>query len=222
MININKRLKTLGDILLDGNSVGIIDVGCDHALLDIYLLENNPNLKLVASDLRKSPLEKAKENIEKYSFSNNIKIKLSYGIDDLEDYIDTIVISGMGTDTIMEILDKGKDSLNNINRIVLSSNNKYYELRKYMMNNNFYINKEQIVFSDNKYYIIIDFLKGKKKYNEKELYFGPYLLNNKDDLFKEYYGSIKDKLLKVLEDIPDNIESKENISKEISLLESEL
>ena len=222
MININKRLKSLGDILLDGNSVGIIDVGCDHALLDIYLLENNPNLKLVASDLRMSPLEKAKENIEKYSFSNNIKIKLSYGIDDLEDYIDTIVISGMGTDTIIEILDKGKDSLKNINRIVLSSNNKYYELRKYMMNNNYYINREQIVFSDNKYYILIEFLKGKKKYNEKELYFGPFLLNNKDELFIEYYGSIKDKLTKVLEDIPDNIENKEKISKEISLLESEL
>ena len=173
MININKRLQTLGDIILEGKSSGIIDVGCDHALLDIYLLERNNNLKLVASDLRKAPLEKAKENIEKYSFSNKIKIKLSYGIDDLEDYIDTIVISGMGTDTIMDIFNKGKEYLSRVDRIVLSSNNRYYELRKYMMENGYYINKEQIVYSDKKYYIIIDFLKGKKEYSEKELYFGP-------------------------------------------------
>ena len=128
----------------------------------------------------------------------------------------------MGTETIIEILDKGKDNLKNVNRIVLSSNNKYYDLRKYMMNNNYYINKEVIVFSDNKYYIIIDFLKGNRKCNDKELYFGPYLLNNKDKLFKEYYGIIKDKLTKVIDTIPDNNDNKDKISKEISLLDSEL
>ena len=222
MININKRLQTLGDIILEGKSTGIIDVGCDHALLDIYLLERNNNLKLVASDLRKAPLEKAKENIEKYSFSNKIKIKLSYGIDDLEDYIDTIVISGMGTDTIMDIFNKGKEYLNRVDRIVLSSNNRYYELRKYMMENGYYINKEKIVYSDKKYYIIIDFLKGKKKYSEKELYFGPYLLNNKDDLFYEYYGMIKEKRESVIDDIPDDTDNKKSLQDEIELLTSEL
>lgn len=222
MININKRLQTLGDIILKGKSSGIIDVGCDHALLDIYLLERNNNLKLVASDLRKAPLEKAKENIEKYSFSNKIKIKLSYGIDDLEDYIDTIVISGMGTDTIMEILEKGKEYLDRVDRIVLSSNNRYYELRKYMMENGYYINKEQIVYSDKKYYIIIDFLKGNKKYSDKELYFGPYLLKNKDELFYEYYGIIKNKRESVINDIPDNTDNKKALQDEIALLTSEL
>ena len=222
MININKRLITLGEIILEGNSTGIIDVGCDHALLDIYLLEKNNNLKLVASDLRESPLKKAKENIEKYSFSNKIKIKLSYGIDNLEEYIDTIVISGMGTDTIIEILDKGKDSLKNINRIVLSSNNKYDELRKYMMDIGYSINKEKIVYSDKKYYIIIDFVKEKKKYNKKELYFGPYLLNNKDDMFYEYYGLIKNKLESISNTIPDNVDNKKDILDEIDILASEL
>lgn len=222
MININKRLKTLGDVILEGNSKGIIDVGCDHALLDIYLLEKNDNLKLVASDLRESPLLKAKENIEKYSFSNKIKIKLSYGIDDLEDYIDTVVISGMGTDTIIEILDKGKEDIKRINRIVLSSNNKYEELREYMTSIGFKINKEQIVYSDKKYYIIIDFIKGNIKYNKKELFFGPYLLKNKDELFYKYYGIIKDKKESVLKEIPDELDSKKLLKEEIELLTSEL
>ena len=217
MININKRLQTLGDIILEGKSTGIIDVGCDHALLDIYLLERNNNLKLVASDLRKAPLEKAKENIEKYSFSNKIKIKLSYGIDDLEDYIDTIVISGMGTETIIEILEKGKKYLDKVDRIVISSNNKYYELRKYITSIGYIINKEEIIYSDNKYYITIDFVQGHKDYTYEELYFGPYLLTHKDSMFNEYYTFIRNKKLEVLKSV-----NKDSIVKEIDMINKEL
>lgn len=222
MIKINNRLKTLGNIILSGKSQGIIDVGCDHALLDIYLLENNSNLNLVASDLREGPLIKAKENIDKYSFSNKIKIKCSYGIAELEDYIDTVVISGMGTKTIIEILENGKKYLEKINRIVLSSNNDYYELRKYMMNNNYYINKEQIVYSDKKYYIIIDFIKGQKRYSEKELYFGPYLLKHKDNIFYEYYGNIRNKKINIINHMNKECKNIDIIQEEVKLLTSEL
>ncbi len=222
MININNRLKTLGDIILDGDSNGIIDVGCDHALLDIYLLEKNNNLNLVASDLREGPLIKAKENIDRYSFSNKIKVKCSYGIDNLEEYVDTIVISGMGTKTILEILENGKKYLNNVHRIVLSSNNDYYDLRKFMMNYNYCIKKEKIVYSDKKYYLIIDFVKGYKKYTNKELYFGPYLLKHKDSMFYEYYGNIKDKKVSVIDSIPEGSNDKKVILEEIKLLTSEL
>ncbi len=222
MIKINNRLKKLGDLILEGNSTGIIDVGCDHGLLDIYLLQNNENLKLVASDLREGPLKKAKENIEKYSFSNKIKIKLSYGIDDLEDYIDTIVISGMGTETVIEILDKGSNYLNRINRIVISSNNKYYELRKYMVSKGYIINKEEIVFDGDKYYITIDFVKGIKEYTDREYYFGPYLLNNKNELFYDYYMYIKNKKELAYNSIINENDSKKKLKEEIELITSEL
>ena len=38
MINLSKRLKEIAN-LMDKNSV-IADIGCDHALLDIYLIQN--------------------------------------------------------------------------------------------------------------------------------------------------------------------------------------
>ena len=217
MIKINKRLSSLGDLILEGNSKSIIDVGCDHALLDIYLINKNPSLGLTASDLREEPLNKAKENIEKYSLSNKIKTKLSYGIDDLEDDIDTVVISGMGTETIIEILSKGSIHLGHVNRLVISSNNKYYELRKYITSIGYVINKEQIIYEDNKYYITIDFIKGNKKYNYKELYFGPYLINNKDNMFYEYYNFILNKKKEVLKSI-----DKDNIKEEIELIGKEI
>ena len=62
-MKINNRLKKIGD-LVDANSF-CLDVGCDHALLDIYLVKKNMNIKPVASDVKTGPLEKAKENIKK-------------------------------------------------------------------------------------------------------------------------------------------------------------
>ena len=114
MINISKRLQTIAELVLDGNSRKIIDVGCDHALLDIYLLQNNENLKIIASDNKKAPLESARKNIERYSFLNKIELSLRDGIDSIDDDIDTIVIAGMGMDTIVEILENNKIKLKNI------------------------------------------------------------------------------------------------------------
>ena len=75
MINISNRLKTVASLVLEDNKTkSLIDVGCDHALLDIYILQNNDNLKIVASDINKGPLDKAKENITKYSFLDKIKL----------------------------------------------------------------------------------------------------------------------------------------------------
>ena len=41
-MKINARLKKIGD-LVEANSF-CLDVGCDHALLDIYLVKKNKNI----------------------------------------------------------------------------------------------------------------------------------------------------------------------------------
>ena len=216
MISLSKRLKTVADLVLSKESKGIIDVGCDHALLDIYLIQNNEDLKVVASDNKKAPLENARKNIEKYSFLNKIKLKLEDGINNIDDEIDTIVISGMGKETIIDILKKG--NLNNIKRLIISSNNKFEDIRKDITSLGFIINDEKIVYEEDKYYVIIEFIKGNKKYTKKELYFGPILLKKKDKEFYNYYGYIKDKKISILKSIPSDNKNKKKIEKEIEIL----
>lgn len=218
MIKLSKRLETIAKIILNGNSKKIIDVGCDHALLDIYLVQNNNFLSVIASDINELPLQNARKNIEKYSFLNKIELSLRDGIKDIDDKVDTVVISGMGYETIKEILSKGRKELENINRLVISSNNKYEELRKEITNMNYIINNEKIVYEDGKYYIIIEFIKGNKKYNKKELYFGPALLNNKDDKFYNYYNYIKETKTNILKSLPKDHSKRKIIEKEIELL----
>lgn len=222
MIKINNRLKQVSSFV-NHTSSGIIDVGCDHALLDIYLKEKYKNLKVIASDINDGPLKKARENIDKYNMTNEIKLIKQDGIENIDKNIDTIIISGMGTENIIDILKRDINNLKHIKKIIISSNNKYYLLRKETINLGFIINKEKIVYEEDKFYIIIEFIKGKEEYSEKELYFGPYLLNNKDELFYKYYNNIRDKLIEVLETIPSGVKEKtKNIEKEIKLLTNEL
>lgn len=197
-MKINRRLRTITDYISDGSN--IIDVGCDHALLCIYLVKNKKNIKCIASDINEGPLEQAKNNIEKYNESKSIKIKLGNGIDTIEDFIDTVIISGMGGKTIVDILLDGKDKLLNVKKIILSPNNEFYLVRKSILRLGYKIKKEQIVLDKGKYYPIIVLEKGNKRYNKKELMYGVNCLVNKDLL--KYYKYLYDNIILKLNVLP--------------------
>ena len=218
MINISDRLKTVASFVLKEKSNKIIDVGCDHALLDIYLLERDDSLNLVASDNKKAPLENAKKNIEKYSFLNKIELSLKNGIENIDDDIDTVVIAGMGMETIVEILNNGKKELKHVNRLIISSNNKYEDLRKKIISLGFFISDERIVCEEEKYYIVVEFKKGSQKYTNEELYFGPILLENINELFNDYYRKIRKEKTYILDNLPKDSLKRESLLKEIELL----
>lgn len=222
MINISTRLKTTAELVLSKKTNGIIDVGCDHALLDIYLMQNDETLDITASDINELPLENAKKNIERYSFLNKIKVCLKDGIKDIDEKIDTVIISGMGTETIIEILENGSKELTHISRLIISSNNKFEQLREKITKMGFIITNEKIVYEDGKYYIIIEFSKGKKEYTKKEQYFGPILLNNKDEMFKMYYNFLKNEKEYILKNLPETNTKKQKIIEELELLNEEL
>ena len=62
------RLKTVADLVSKDKVVA--DIGCDHALLSIYLVENGISNKVYAIDNKKGPLAKANENIEEPLVNN--------------------------------------------------------------------------------------------------------------------------------------------------------
>ena len=100
-MKINARLKKIGD-LVEANSF-CLDVGCDHALLDIYLIHKNKNIKAVASDIKEGPLEQAKKNIKRERLENRIETRLGPGLSTYTSEINTIIISGMGGRNIIGI-----------------------------------------------------------------------------------------------------------------------
>ncbi len=186
-MRINKRLKSVANFVLEDSNV--IDVGCDHALLCIYLTKNRTNIKCIASDAKEGPLKQARNNIKKYGLDDKIKVKLGDGISTIEDETDVIVISGMGGITMVDILTKYKDRLGNIKQLVLSPNSDFYHVRKSVNKLGFKVDKEEIVKDKDKFYLVISFVKGKKRYSKRQLLYGTNVIKYNKDL-KSYYRDL--------------------------------
>ena len=193
MIKLSKRLEVVASYIND--NVKLVDIGCDHGFLYIYLAKNRKNITIIASDINENALNNAIFNIKKYKLENIINYRISNGLDNiLKEEIDTIVISGMGAHTIVGILYKNMKKLEYVKDIIIQSNNNIDFLRYKVTKLGYYIKDEKLVKDADIIYTVICFTKGRKYYSKKKLYFGPVLLNNKDDLFKEKYTSELEKL----------------------------
>ena len=218
MIKLSNRLAIIASLV--PLNAKVIDIGCDHALLDIYLYQKNIVKHIIASDINENALNNAKENIKKNELTKQIETRLGNGLDTLKDSddINTIIISGMGAHSAVGILKNNINKLKKINTIIIQSNTKLSFLRKEVSKLNYIIDDEEIVEDSKKTYIIIKFVKGKKRYSKKELYFGPILLKKNSSLFREYNKQEVTKLELFLKLIPKNrIIDRYKLKKEIRL-----
>ena len=188
----------------------LVDVGCDQAKLGILLAKRNQ--KSIASDISEKVIEKASLDIRKLGLDNLIDLRVSNGLSNIkESEADTLVLSGMGTHTILEILEYTKLRFK---KIITISNNYHDILRNKMNELNYKVETEQIILENNKYYNLILFTEGTHKYSKKELTLG---LNHKDNnLYKEYLSYLLNKYKKIKESSKDK---NTKIDEMISLIE---
>ncbi len=220
-MKINARLKKIGD-LVEANSF-CLDVGCDHALLDIYLIHRDKNIKTIASDIAAGPLDQAKKNIKREHLEDVIETRLGPGLSTYTQEVNTIIISGMGGRNIIGICKDNLNILKKINTLIISPNNYQEDVKKYLCKHGFYISNEEFVKDKKFIYQIIILKRGKKKYTKKEYFFGPIFLEKKGPLFREYY----DRELKTREILismlPNNYRLKKyKLKKEIKMIKNEI
>ena len=187
MIKISDRLKSLAKYVFEQDK--IMDVGCDHAILDIYLVEMGISNKIYVGDVNPNALQNGKDNIERHELSANIFPILSYGIEKIGELdVDTIIISGMGAKNIIDIL--SSPNLDRVYKLILQSNNNHNDLRRFLSSKGFNIIFEEVVKDGKKTYINI--VAGRdytvETYTDKEYEFGPKLIKDPNNL--EYFESI--------------------------------
>ncbi len=184
MNKLSKRLITIANYIEDNTNM--VDIGCDHGLLDIYLYQNRNNIKIIASDINSKAAGNAIKNIKKCKLDEFIEVVVSDGLDNIDtSNLDTIVISGMGAHTIVGILYSNLRKLKTIKNVVAQSNNDIDFLRERITKIGYYIENETLVKESGIIYTVIKFKKGKRFYTKRELYFGPCLMKENSDLFKE-------------------------------------
>ena len=207
---ISKRIRELADFIPPNNR--IIDVGCDHALLDIYLAKKDCKREFIATDISKNAIQSAIKNIKKNKLESNIKVMVTDGLINVSiDKNDIIVICGMGTNTIMKII---SSRLREINNIIVQTNRDIELLREFMFQNGFRIKDEKVVY-DGFYYTFILFEKGIFEYENVDLWLGPIIKKSKNIFYFEY---LLKKYKKILPGIPDNDLKKYKILDRINLL----
>lgn len=220
-MKINARLKKIGD-LVEANST-CLDVGCDHALLDIYLVKLNKNIKAVASDIAKGPVEQARNNIKREKLEEEIEVRLGEGLSTYTSDINTVIISGMGGRNIISICKNNMKNLKKVRTFIISPNNYQEEVKRFFSKNGFYIENEEFVKDKRFIYQIIILKRGKKKYTKKEYFFGPVFLIKKGPLFREYYEREMKSREILLSLLPKNYRYKIfKTKKEINLIKNEI
>ncbi len=168
----------------------VADIGTDHAYLPINLVHRNIARLVYACDINYGPLEKAKENIQKYNFQDKIHVILTNGLSGLQDkQINTVIVAGMGSEQIIKILKEGKFIRNRNIQLVLQPMTDAHLLREFLSLNHFYLIKEQAVRSNSKVYTVMlaNYSLDRKNNQESFIYLGKLSYKSSDkDVLDEY------------------------------------
>lgn len=209
----SKRLKKVADYI--DSTDAVIDVGCDHGYLAIYLKKEKKLPVVIATDIKESALSSARNNIKKANLESEIKTLVSDGLKSVPlNEIDTIIIAGMGAHTILNILTSS--DLSNIKKIVLASNNDYPLLRNSMQKYPFVLKEEALVEENNHFYFIMKYVFGNDKLTEHQIQYG---IHPKEYL--SYYESQIKKQKAILKNLTFwQFRLRKDIKKEINELQS--
>ena len=207
-MELSKRLNWIIEKL---NKVDIImDVGTDHGYIPIYLVKNNIASKVIASDINKDPLKKAKINASLDGVLDKIDLRLGGGLSPLNNKeANAVIIAGMGGNLIRDILENDLDKVKNLEYLILQPAQNPEVLRKYLYNNNYEILEEDICLDEDKYYEIFKVKYKKGDYITLEDIFyeiSPEMLSKKSPVLKAYIESKIEKNKRVMEFIIDNTE----------------
>lgn len=184
----SSRLEFIASLASAGH--GIADIGTDHAILPIMLRRRGYDGYIAASDVKEGPLKKARCGL-KAAGIDDVELILCNGLEGIDSgRVDTVIVAGMGGDTITGILDRGLYDMpewaeRRDYKLVLHPVTKPEILRYWLVNNGFCITND-IYIEDNEVLCqIICAEPGESgKYKDAELYVGKYELVKNSPYFE--------------------------------------
>lgn len=181
----NSRLSLIASLIPPG--IGFADVGTDHGYLPAHMAVNGYAGRIIASDIKSAPLSTAVETAREYGVEDRIGFRLSDGLDDVRpDEVDTLVIAGMGGDTISGILDRAEWCMNSKYLLLLQPMTKSEILRYWLVNNGFEITGEYLLRDGGELYQLLSArFGGVTRLDDAELFAGCYELLRNDPLFPQ-------------------------------------
>ena len=171
MIHLSPRLGAVADLVTPGAAV--IDVGTDHAMVPVWLVQTGRASRVLATDIRPGPLESAGALVAHTGTAGSIRLLRTDGLAGVgpEDG-DTVIIAGMGGETIVSILAAAPWTREGT-RLILAPQSKRAALRRFLTGNGYAIGAERLVEDGGRIYPILTAAGGvSPPYSEAELHLG--------------------------------------------------
>lgn len=156
-ISLDARLKTAME--LAGCCNTFADVGCDHGRLVCAMLQQGRCARAIASDVSAPSLDKARRLSELTGLTQDIDIRFGSGLSVLyEGEADTVAILGMGGKLIAELLAACPIPLMGAERAVLQPMRGVEDLRAYLWENGYSVERDRVVKDGDRLYQVLSVL----------------------------------------------------------------
>ena len=185
-MELSKRLQAVADLVTEGASVA--DIGTDHGYIPIYLIEHHIAEKVIALDINRGPLERARMHIVGHGLKEKIETRLSDGLEKvLPGEVDTMIAAGMGGGLVIKILMEGRTVADALDTMILQPQSEIGKVRRFLNEHRLQIIEENMVEEDGKFYPMMKVIKGEPElYSEAELCYGKILLKNRNKVLEEF------------------------------------
>lgn len=207
-IELSKRLQLVRSYIADQSNVA--DIGADHAYLLLSLAEQGKLGKGVVGELNDGPLENARRQIERSGLSAQIDVRKGDGLAVLKPQeVDTIVLAGMGGTLIARILERGREKLVGVKRLVLQPNVGGNQVRVWADQNGWHLVAESLVEDAGILYEVIVLEPGEKpeqyideQFTKEELLaIGPLLWQQKHPLLVKKCKSERESCQRIIKQL---------------------
>ena len=142
-LELSPRLEMTASLVPSG--ARLADVGTDHAYLPAALLLEGRIPSAIASDLRRGPLERARETAAAFDLKEKISFRLCDGLSGVgPEEVDAIVIAGMGGETIAAILAAAPWTRERAVSLILQPMSSMPDLRGWLGAHGFAIEREEL------------------------------------------------------------------------------
>ena len=182
-IALQPRLRLLAEMTPSGGRLA--DIGTDHGYLPVWLLQEGRIPSAIASDVGAEPLEHARRTAEEYE-TQGLDFRLCDGLSGIEpEETDTVVIAGMGGETIRDILRAAPWAADGHHTLLLQPMTKVELLRRWISENGYVCRDERLVWDKGKLYVVLQMTAGEPfTPDEARLYGGLHLEG--DPLYGDY------------------------------------
>jgi len=203
-IKLPERLMVIAGYI--EKDAAVADIGTDHGFLPAYLAQNKLARRIIASDISAGSLDSARRTAEKFGVTKMISFAVAPGLEGLDEKTaDTVVIAGVGGETIAGILRDAPWTREHGVSLILQPQSKTGELCLWLRKSGYIIRNAKLAFDSGRIYVIMLIRGGDSDSElEPELELLTRLMYNRDPLFKSYLDELIIRTRSVLDDMKNS------------------